>query len=316
MRRILRGNLARRRPARRKALGLRGTGVLKPKIAVVNGEIAYADRRGRPHCDSSRLESVRVTALCDVNMAPMAWTRPPAHGRRRVPRQGRHAVHARRQVGRRRGDEAAPRRGSRPTLPNSTALMFAAGFGWRDGSPLAPSYDQGSPEEAIQAIALMLDFGLDINAANDTGDTALHQAVTGRGSPEIVRFLIARGANLQAQNKAESDAARGRHGEPQGARPAHRHPPRRRGCRPAVTSRPRRCRDAWQKLRGRLRWISFHTQRGTRIRWRMEPRRRDPLHAVGYFTDRTRFGGRWVCVPCHNSRHDLVHGRPFPALLH
>ena len=31
------------------------------------------------------------------------------------------------------------------TMPNgSTALMFAAGLGWRDGSPLAPSYDQGT----------------------------------------------------------------------------------------------------------------------------------------------------------------------------
>jgi ankyrin repeat protein len=87
------------------------------------------------------------------------------------------------------------------TLSNTTALMFAAGFGWRDGSPIAPSFDQGSPEEAVEAIALMLDLGLNINAANDNGDTALHLAVTGRGSSEIVRFLISRGANLQAKNK-------------------------------------------------------------------------------------------------------------------
>jgi ankyrin repeat protein len=86
-------------------------------------------------------------------------------------------------------------------LSNTTALMFAAGFGWRDGSPVAPSYDQGTPEEATQAIALLLDLGLNVNAVNDNGDTALHVAVTGRGSPEIVRFLIAHGANLQAKNK-------------------------------------------------------------------------------------------------------------------
>jgi uncharacterized protein len=89
----------------------------------------------------------------------------------------------------------------RAMLSNTTALMFAAGFGWRDGSPVAPSYDQGSPQEALDAIALMLDLGLDVNAANDNGDTALHLAVTGRGSPEIVRFLISRGANLRATNK-------------------------------------------------------------------------------------------------------------------
>ena len=33
------------------------------------------------------------------------------------------------------------------------------------------------------------------------GPLALHLAVTNRGAPEIVRFLIARGANLKAQNK-------------------------------------------------------------------------------------------------------------------
>ena len=88
------------------------------------------------------------------------------------------------------------------TMPNkATALMFAAGLGWRDGSPAAPSYDQGTPEEAIEAMALLLDRGLDLNAANDTGDTALHLAVTNRGAPEIVKFLISRGANLKAQNK-------------------------------------------------------------------------------------------------------------------
>jgi uncharacterized protein len=88
------------------------------------------------------------------------------------------------------------------TMPNkSNALMFAAGLGWRDGSPAAPSYDQGTPEDAIEAITLLLDRGFDLNAANDNGDTALHLAVTNRGAPEIVRFLIARGANLQAQNK-------------------------------------------------------------------------------------------------------------------
>jgi ankyrin repeat protein len=88
------------------------------------------------------------------------------------------------------------------TMPNkSTALMFAAGLGWREGSPAAPSYDQGTPEEAIQAITLLLDRGFDLNAANDNGDTALHLAVTNRGAPAIVKFLIARGANLKAQNK-------------------------------------------------------------------------------------------------------------------
>jgi ankyrin repeat protein len=88
------------------------------------------------------------------------------------------------------------------TMPNqSTVLMYAAGLGWRDGSPAAPSYDQGSPEEAAAAIELLLGLGLDINATNNNGETALHAAVTGRGDETIVKTLIAHGANLQAMNK-------------------------------------------------------------------------------------------------------------------
>jgi ankyrin repeat protein len=83
----------------------------------------------------------------------------------------------------------------------NTALMFASGLGWRDGSPAAPSYDQGPPEEAVATIELLLARGLDINAANNNGDTPLHAAVSGRASPEIVRTLVARGAKLDAQNK-------------------------------------------------------------------------------------------------------------------
>jgi len=87
------------------------------------------------------------------------------------------------------------------TLPNgTTALMFAAGLGWRNGSPLAPSYDQGSDEEAVETIRLLLELGLDVNAASDTGDTALHAAVSGRKSEAIVRFLLDRGADPRKAN--------------------------------------------------------------------------------------------------------------------
>ncbi len=88
------------------------------------------------------------------------------------------------------------------TLPNqATALMLAAGLGWRDGSPAAPSFDQGSEQDAIEAIALCLTSGLDINGTTSTGDTALHAAIAGRGSDVIVRFLAENGADLQAKNK-------------------------------------------------------------------------------------------------------------------
>ena len=88
------------------------------------------------------------------------------------------------------------------TQPNqANALMLAAGMGWRDGSPAAPSYDLGSEKDAIEAIRLCMESGLDINATTNTGETALHSAISGRGSATIVRFLVESGANLSAKNK-------------------------------------------------------------------------------------------------------------------
>jgi ankyrin repeat protein len=94
--------------------------------------------------------------------------------------------------------------GADPLLkqPNqTTALMLAAGMGWRDGSPAAPSFDQGSEQDAIEAIKLCVQAGIDINATTNTGETALHAAISGRGSESIVRFLVESGANLTAKNK-------------------------------------------------------------------------------------------------------------------
>jgi ankyrin repeat protein len=88
------------------------------------------------------------------------------------------------------------------TMPNgSSALLYAAGLGWRNGSPAAPSYDQGSEEEAIEALRFLLELGLDLHGANDSGDTALHAAISGRGSEAIIAFLVARGADPEAKNK-------------------------------------------------------------------------------------------------------------------
>jgi ankyrin repeat protein len=88
---------------------------------------------------------------------------------------------------------------TQPTQAN--ALMLAAGLGWRDGSPAAPAYDQGSEKDAIDAITLCMEAGLDINATTTTGDTALHAAITGRGAESIVKFLVENGASLNAKNK-------------------------------------------------------------------------------------------------------------------
>ena len=108
------------------------------------------------------------------------------------------------------GDVAAMRllldAGADPMLtqPNgNNALMFAAGLGWRNGSPAAPSYDQGSEDAAIEAIRLCLELGWDINTVNTSGETALHGAVSGRGSEKIIRFLVEQGASLEERDKRD-----------------------------------------------------------------------------------------------------------------
>ena len=116
-----------------------------------------------------------------------------------------------------------------PTKQNVTPLMVAAGLGFWDGE--SPGPESGVPEsQSLEAVALALEWGIDINAVADYGDTppendgvallrrhfqdlsgaigdmrwsgstALHGAAL-RGANSIVRFLVEKGARLDARNK-------------------------------------------------------------------------------------------------------------------
>jgi ankyrin repeat protein len=82
----------------------------------------------------------------------------------------------------------------------NNALMLAAGLGYRDGNMAVPTKDRGTPEDAIAAVQLCLNSGLDINAPGANGDTALHFAINGREGPEVARYLVEHGANVGAKN--------------------------------------------------------------------------------------------------------------------
>jgi ankyrin repeat protein len=84
----------------------------------------------------------------------------------------------------------------------NTPIMLCAGAVSGGASEDTP--ERVSEDEALAAIRVALDAGVDVNAQNATGDTALHTAAaSGGGQPAIIRLLVERGARLDAKNKTE-----------------------------------------------------------------------------------------------------------------
>lgn len=88
--------------------------------------------------------------------------------------------------------------GADPTIADSdgtTPLMVAAGRARVDNETRVPE------AAVLEATRLALDLKLDVNAANKTGDTALHAAALA-GLDSVVKLLIDRGAAINAKTKA------------------------------------------------------------------------------------------------------------------
>jgi ankyrin repeat protein len=75
------------------------------------------------------------------------------------------------------------------TKQGNNALLFAAGVGYRDKNT------KGTEAEALEALKITVEAGLDLKAANSKGETALHGAAS-RGADSIVQFLVDHGAPL------------------------------------------------------------------------------------------------------------------------
>ena len=85
--------------------------------------------------------------------------------------------------------------------------MFAAGLGWRDGSPAAPSYDQGTPEEAVAGDRRCCSTrGLDINA--DQRQRRHRAARRGDQSRRARDRAVPRRARRQAEGAEQARARR------------------------------------------------------------------------------------------------------------
>jgi ankyrin repeat protein len=88
--------------------------------------------------------------------------------------------------------------GADPLLPNAqhaTPLMAAAGLGTH-----APGEEAGTEPEALEAVALTLELGSDVNAVDDNGETAMHGAAY-KNLPRVVELLAARGARIDVWNR-------------------------------------------------------------------------------------------------------------------
>src|SRR5205085_12457714 len=89
--------------------------------------------------------------------------------------------------------------GADPKIPNADncpALLAAAGIG-----VMAPGEEPGADEEVVEALKYLLQLGADINAVDNTGETAMHGAAY-RNAPRVTAFLADRGADIKTWNRA------------------------------------------------------------------------------------------------------------------
>jgi ankyrin repeat protein len=80
------------------------------------------------------------------------------------------------------------------TFAGTTPLMAAAGINW----VFDQTFDEG-PEKLLEAVKLCHELGMDVNAVNSMGLTALMGAAN-RGSDDIIRFLVEKGARLDPKD--------------------------------------------------------------------------------------------------------------------
>jgi ankyrin repeat protein len=82
-----------------------------------------------------------------------------------------------------------------PNLDGSTALIVAAGLATR-----SPGEDAGTESEVLEAVQVALDLGVDIDAVDANGETAMHAAAY-KNLPKVVKYLASKGANIDVWNR-------------------------------------------------------------------------------------------------------------------
>jgi uncharacterized protein len=161
---------------------------------------------GRPprpaHDKQTALDLIAV--LLDRGANPNAQLRTPTLARAHTPGESTLAEGATPLMrAAKNGDAAAMRllldHGADPSITqknHTTALMLAAGLGRGLG---VFAKDFATEKEMLEGVKVLLARGVDVNAVNDNGQTAMHFAV--RASDDIVRYLATHGARLDVKDK-------------------------------------------------------------------------------------------------------------------
>jgi ankyrin repeat protein len=89
------------------------------------------------------------------------------------------------------------------TAHGVTPLAVASGIGWVEGVTY-----EWSPEEILEAVKMCLDAGIDPNAQDEDGRTALHGAAH-KGRDKVIQLLVDHGANLEAHDYGSRDTVNG-----------------------------------------------------------------------------------------------------------
>jgi ankyrin repeat protein len=86
------------------------------------------------------------------------------------------------------------------TKSGDTALMAAAGIGW------AANWSVNAPVPLVDAVKYCVELGMDVNAADNRGYTALAGAAY-LGNNEMVNYLVSKGAKVDVKSKAGDTVA-------------------------------------------------------------------------------------------------------------
>lgn len=88
------------------------------------------------------------------------------------------------------------------SMENTTPLMVAAGLGIKTRGPSFNLGRRGSADVEVDVLTMLLDWGIDVNAVNEHGQTALHGAAFA-AAHAAVQFLVDRGARTDIRDSLD-----------------------------------------------------------------------------------------------------------------